>query len=126
HDTVVVDRMDVVQGSRLNPVPVGWVRTWLNRFRKRYRFDNVVVDPHQLQGVIEEFSGLVPITVWKARGGQENYDMAQVLRSLIVNKQLAWPAGTGDLITAGKTHSLVDELAELIIQTYAGGTAYRM
>jgi hypothetical protein len=126
HDTVVVDRMDVACGSRLNPVPVSWVRAWLDRYRRKFRFGSVVVDPYQLQSVIEDYSGVVPIAVWKARGGQENYDMAQVLRSLIVNKQLAWPRDAGLLTTAGRDHSLADELAELIVQPYAGGTAYRM
>lgn len=121
-----LDRLDVLRGSRLNPVLVAAVRNWLDTYRKKFHFEQIVVDTHQLQEVYEDYSQLLPMIAWKARGGQENYNMAQVLRSLIVNKQILWPHGCGDIVLNNRPHTFVDELAELIIQPYANGTSYRV
>ncbi len=129
---VIVDRMAVRQGSREHPVPIAWVEDWLSGVALKFPLACVVLDPYQMEGTIQRFEGKLPVERWKARGGAENHKMAEVLRTLVVNRKVAWYPGCGDLllpvsgVSAGRVHTLADELSELIIQPYSNGTSYRM
>jgi phage FluMu gp28-like protein len=63
---VLLDRMEVWEGSRFRPVDLGGVETWLAQQAARYNHANIVIDPYQAIGlaqrlrrgglVIEEFT----------------------------------------------------------------------
>ncbi len=123
-DIAVVDQMDVWQGSREHPVQIAAVEQWIEEARKKYSFAALVIDPHQMEGTIQKYSAYVPIVKWEARAGRANFDMAQNLRAMIVNKKLVWYPGCGDIQTPKGKHTLVDELTELI--TRAMGYGWRL
>lgn len=53
----VLDRMQVWQGSRLHPVPLGQVEEWIFLASQRYGGASVVCDPWQAMGMIERLKG---------------------------------------------------------------------
>jgi phage terminase large subunit-like protein len=120
---LILDRMDVWMGSREQPVKIEAVERWLTDTREKFRLESVVIDPYQLESTYQRYNGLVPLVKWNARGGQTNHEMAQNLRSLIVNRRIAWPAGCGEIFASGarRPHSFVDELAELVVKTMGYG-----
>lgn len=89
--TVVVDRMDVFQGSPAAPVHPGVVATWCAEVNAAFGPRVFVIDPHELEGTIMDLerSGY-RVKRFTGRGGQDNMEMAVHLRSLIVNQKLLW------------------------------------
>jgi phage terminase large subunit-like protein len=121
-DRVLLDRMDVWQGTREAPVAIEAVERWLDETRKKFDLGFVIIDPYQMQSTIQRYARLVNLVEWQPRAGKANHEMAQTFRSLVVNEKLAWPAGLGDVVAAnGHRHSLADELCELITRPYAFG-----
>lgn len=119
---VILDNMQVLQGSKQNHVSIKEVTKWIDWAIKNFSLSQLVIDPYQMEQVIQEYQRKVPIEVFEARGGKANYEACVCMRSLIVNKQLAWYPGCGDIFVPGVgVHSLVDELAELVIKTMSYG-----
>jgi len=125
---IVVDKMDVWQGSRQSRVKIEAVEEWIEDVRKSFPNTLFVIDPYQMEGTIQKYEGLCRIERFEARGGKSNYEMAQALRQTIINEKIAWYSGAGDLTSMVngnlKIHTLVDEFAELI--TKVVGFGYRM
>lgn len=115
---VVVDRLEVWQGSSEKPVQISDVEKWVDDVRKA--FDPVcwVIDPYQMEGTIQRMQkdGL-PVEPFKCRGGAGNYEMAQHLRSLVVEGRLRWYEGAGAL---GK-ETFADELVALRVKKMTYG-----
>lgn len=121
-EVVVIDRMDVWQGSRDNPVKIEAVERWLDEIRNNFHVVAAVVDPWQMESTCQRYQGLLPIIKWEARGGKTNFVQAQVFRAAVVNKKLAWYEGCGTIYEPGKpAHTFIDELVELYIKSVAGG-----
>lgn len=124
---IVVDRLDVIQGSRDNPVQIATVERWLDELRKQYPLAAVIVDPHQMESTIQRFTGLVPIEVWQPRGGKANYEMACAFRLELVNRKLAWYSRCGELVVLDKStgnhviETLEDELLMLQLKPMVYG-----
>lgn len=123
-DTVIVDRMDVLQGSKENRVKIADVEAWIDDIRKSYRLERLTVDNYQMEGTVQRYTGVVPIEVFKYRGTQGNYELAQALRTLLVNRRVAWYDGCGDVFVNGNRHTLADEINELVVKHVTGG--YRL
>jgi len=89
--TVVVDRMDVFQGTPAAPVHPGQVAHWCADVRAGFSPRLYVIDPKELEGTIQDMerSGY-RVARFTGRGGQDNMNMAIHLRSLIVNQKLVW------------------------------------
>lgn len=125
--TIIVDRLDVWQGSRTNPIQISSVERWLDETRKLYPLSCVVIDPHQMVSTIQRYQGLVPIEEWQPRGGKANYEMAQAFRSALVNDRLAWYPKAGSLLVTDPTtgypveETLEDELLMLQLKPMAYG-----
>lgn len=121
-DSVFIDRMDIMQGSRENPVKIEAVERWIDDIRKNFDLFSVVIDPYQMESTYQRYNGIVQLKKFEPRGGKSNYEMAQILRSLIVNKKLFWFPGCGDIQTpGGGIHTLVDEFCELITKIMSYG-----
>jgi hypothetical protein len=94
--TVIVDRMDVFQGSEGAPIHPGTVAQWCMEVNKNFQPRLFVIDPHELEGTILDLerAGL-RIERFTGRGGQDNMRMAIHLRALIVNQKLLWYDNAG-------------------------------
>ncbi len=111
---ILIDKMDVWQGTRERPIQIESVERWIDETRQAFPLSCLVIDPHQMQGTIQRYQGQVPIEVYEARGGKANYVLAEALRGAIVNQQLAWYPDCGVTLFKGQEHTLVDEISELI------------
>jgi hypothetical protein len=93
---IIVDRMDVWQGNPGAPVQVQAVEDWVRKMNAAFGPRMFVLDPYQMEGTIQwmQRSG-IPVEAFAARNGQANYQMAQTLRALIVDKRLLWAPRCG-------------------------------
>lgn len=113
---VVVDRLDVLQGSPEAPVAIQAVEDWITEVNKVFNHPLVVIDPYQMESTVQRFQNHCRIERFESRGGKANYEMAEALRSLIVNKLICWYQGAGLLVVDGQQESFSDELAGLILK----------
>ena len=119
-DRVVVDRMDVWQGAKGNPVHADDVQLWMEQAYDAFRCD-FVVDPAQLEPVIQRLYHL-PVHRFEYRGGKTNYLAASHLLSLIRSRRVAWHPGCGEVLDRrGKPHGLADEMAEVVTRPTSYG-----
>lgn len=124
---IIVDRLDVLQGSRTHPIQISLIEDWLHSIRKTYPLSCVIVDPHQMESTIQRFSGLLPIERWTPRGGKANYEMATAFRSALLNNLLSWYPSCGELLTTDPisklpiSETLEDELLMLQLKPMAYG-----
>lgn len=112
---VLVDRLDVWQGSPEAPIQIKAVEEWIKEVNESYHYPDLVIDPYQMEGTIQDFEIHQRVETFEARGGKKNYEMAENLRSLITNKRIAWYPGAGSLIVNGKVETLIDEMAGLVV-----------
>jgi hypothetical protein len=111
---IVVDRMDVWQGKPTAPVPIADVERWIEEVANEYHAD-IVCDPYQLESTVQKFEMYRTIERFEARGGKSNYELAECLRSLVINKQLAWHPDCGRLqLSDGSSESFADELHHVV------------
>lgn len=119
---VIIDRMDVLQGSHDAPVPISSVEEWMEDVYVNFRRPTFVVDEYQLQSTIQKYlSRGYDIEKFETRSGKGNYELAQNLSALIANgKFLIYPeCGMLLVQTAYRgviRHSLPDELKEVVLK----------
>lgn len=113
---VIVDRLEVWQGSPSEPIQVQRVEAWLREMWKLFPGAVLVIDPYQMEGTAQDFEVGHRVERFEARGGKSNYEMAENFRSLIVSGQLLWYPGAGDILVDGVMETLVDEIAGLVIK----------
>lgn len=114
-NSVLLDRLDVYQGSPSSPVPVSLVEDWIDEVAiDTYRAD-LVVDPYQMEGVIQKYEHRWKVDRFEPRGGKHNYELAECLRTLIVNGLLRFSPLAGALVlSSGEIETLADELPGLV------------
>ena len=96
--TVVVDRLDVWEGKdcSLGRVPVSDVQDWIANVRQRFSPAMFVLDNYQMEGTAQWAEGQgIPVERFSFRGGAGNYELAQCLRALVVDRRLVWYEGCG-------------------------------
>lgn len=114
---LVVDKMEVVQGSPDNPVQISSLREWLEEMRRLFPDLSLVCDPYQLEDLCQFYEHHMPVKRFEARGGKSNYEMAAKLRSVIVNRQIAWYPGMGTIsLPNGRADTIEDELCSLVLK----------
>lgn len=122
-----VDRLDVWQGSPDSPVQLTRVNDWINEIQNTFKPKAWVVDPHQMEETVQRMEGRgLPVERFASRGGHANFLMAQHLRSVIVNRELAWYPNAGMLSVTSKQgetreESLDDELPQLVVKHMSYG-----
>lgn len=122
----IVDRLDVWQGTPEDPVSIEKVEQWLKDIKNLFHPKLFVLDPSNLESTCQwmERNGY-PLERFASRGGAANYEMAQHMRALIVNKQLLWYPTAGDLHTTKyeKPHreTLAEELVSLRVKRMSYG-----
>jgi hypothetical protein len=108
--------MEVWQGRPDQPVLLAAVRAWIEQMRVAFHPCRLVLDPYQMEDIAQHYEQRMPVERFEARGGKSNYELAACLRSLIVNQQIAWYPGCGDLPLDGRLDTLVDELCGLVLK----------
>jgi hypothetical protein len=121
-ERVLIDRLDVVVPTADQPTPVLWVEHWMEAMAERFPGIRFVIDPYQLLGVIQRLEHRFPIRRFDFAGGEGNHQLAARLRQLILNQQLAWYPGCGEISRAdGVRDDLETELASLLLKQSAAG-----
>lgn len=118
---LVVDRMDVVCPTPDRPTPVQWVADWMQRIARDFHDVRFIVDEYQLLSVIQRYSTIYSIDRFAFAGSQGNHALAMNLRNLIVNRQVAWYPGCGQIPSDSGRDDLETELASLIVKSRPGG-----
>lgn len=120
---LIMDRMDVWQGSPESPVKIGRIRSWIDHQRQGFGDCSLVVDPYQLEDLCQHYEMHMPVHRFEARGGKSNYELAAKLRSVIVNRQISWYPGAGDirLSAGGRLDTLTEELVSLVLKPMVYG-----
>jgi hypothetical protein len=111
---IVVDQLEIWQGSPERPVQVAAVDQWITERIAPFYNPRLVLDPYQLEGTAQKWENRLPVSRFEARGGKSNYEMAECLRDCIVNRKLLWYPGAGTLPTDKGLDTLTDELAGLV------------
>jgi hypothetical protein len=119
----VLDRLDILQGTPGNPVPIASVDSWIEGVAANFFNPRIIIDPWQMEATVQKYEGRLRVERFDGRSGKSNYEMAELLRSLLVNKRLAWYADPAPLQVGRKRETLVDEMAALIIKS--SGATYR-
>lgn len=120
-ETIFVDRMDVAVPAPGQPVLVQWVEDWIHRTATNFPGVRFVLDEYQLLAILQRWSSRYDLRRFDFAAGKGNHALALALRSLIVHRQVRWPAGCGQLETTAATDDLVTELSSLVLRTHQGG-----
>ncbi len=124
---VAVDRMWIWEGKSYPDgiVPIDSIRDLIESVRAEAPFLWLVIDPYQMQELIQHYKNHLPVEVFEARGGKSNYEMAECLRTQIVQRKVVWPRGIGDIQVGEGAGAIVegipDELPRLILKKLAYG-----
>jgi hypothetical protein len=118
---IVVDRMDVVVPQPNAPVRVAWVEEWMREVARNFHRVTFVLDEYQLVGTIQRLQPFYEIHRFQFSAGHGNHRLAFHLRSLILNQQVAWYAGCGQLETTTRRDNLETELASLLYHQKPNG-----
>lgn len=96
---VFVDRFWVWRGKDYpsGEVPIASIRTLIEDQRSEASRIWLVLDPYQLKELSQFYRSRLPVEEFEARGGKANYELAECLRTQIVNKRLLWPQGIADI-----------------------------
>lgn len=129
-DKVIVDRLDVWQGSHDNRVAINIdeadkqgrsVEGWLEVTRRNFRVASLVVDPAQLEGLAIKYERM---GMWVQRfnylGGRNNHLMAQLLKGCVQNRKISWSPWAG-LLPGVEDDTLAKELSRLVIKPMSYG-----
>lgn len=116
-----IDNLSIWQGRPEAPVQLAAVRAWIDDMRQRFGTCRLVLDPYQMEDIAQTYEQRMPVVRFEGRGGKSNYQLAECLRSLIVNRQLVWYPGCGDLPLEGRMDTLVDELCGLVVKQMVYG-----
>lgn len=120
-ERIIVDRMDVVSPKPGRPTPVKWVEEWIARMAKQFGSIRFVMDEYQLVGTLQKLSGSYDLKRFEFAGGRGNHALAMQLRQLIIQRQLAWYPGCGEIAVENGRDDLATELASLILKTSSTG-----
>ena len=118
---MVVSRLDVWQGRPEAPVQIADIRAWVRAAREDYPGLSLIVDPYQLDELCQDLGRSMRVERFEARGGKANYEMAEALRSLVVNRSITWPPNCALLHTNGQNETFKDELLSLVTRKMSYG-----
>jgi hypothetical protein len=119
---IVVDRLDVVQGTPERPVRIETVEKWIDTVAIGLYKAHLIVDPYQMEATIQRYEGHNYVERFEPRGGKSNYALAECLRSLVVHRRLRFGPSHGILVLPdGRIETLADELPRLVLKPTAFG-----
>lgn len=119
-ETILVDRMDVVQPRPGCPTRIEWVERWIVEIASLFPRIRFVVDEFQLVGTIQKLESRYLLQRFRFAGGEGNHRLAVTLRQLIVHQQVQWYAGCG-AVDGPHRNDLETELASLVLKQSSSG-----
>ncbi len=120
-EQIVVDRMDVVDPQPDAPVQVQWVEDWIRESAAMFPQIQFVLDEYQLLGVIQRTQGQYDVSRFDFAGGRGNHALAMTLRNLLLQRQVRWCPGCGQLSERDTRDDLETELSALIVRQIGSG-----
>ena len=124
-NNMIIDRMDVLQGSRENPVKIFQIEEWIETNRTLFDFSAIIIDPWNLEGVFQKFQGYLPMEKFEFRSGKGNQELCVALRNAIVQSTVKWYRGCGMiLLPSGEEDTLEKELLNLVIRQSSNGIRF--
>lgn len=114
-----LDECTVWQGTPENEVELDRVEDWLSNQIKRFPTCNVMVDEYQLLSLIQKFSPRKKIMRYNGKGPTGNFRLAELLRTVILNRRFRFAPGTATHPTI-PGDDLVEELSSLVIKHLPG------
>jgi len=122
---MIVDRMDVLQGSREHPVQIASIEEWIETYRKLFHFSAIVIDPWNLEGLYQKFQGYLPMEKFEFRSGKGNQELCVALRNAIVQSTVRWYPDCGSLLLpSGEMDTLDQEILGLVIRQSSNGIRF--
>jgi hypothetical protein len=118
---LIVDRMDVRKPSPDCPTPVQWVEDWMHFVAREFPRVTFVIDEYQLVGTIQRFEPLYDLRRFEFASGRGNHALAIALRRMILQRQVRWYPGCGQLPDSDGRDDLETELASLLLKQRTGG-----
>jgi len=115
-----IDECKVLQGNYDRPVLISSVEFWLSNMLEKFPRAAVIVDPYQLEGTVQKFTGACNITRFQPRGPVGNFHMAEMLRTTILGQRLLWAPGMGSHPIQPE-EDFTTELSNLIIKQMPSG-----
>lgn len=128
---IIVDRMDVIDPQLLpeGVCRLSWVENWMREVHREYARTRghleFVVDKWQMIGSIQKLrdEGYL-ITDFEFKSGLGNWEIAFILRQLILHQDIEWYPGCGEIRTPegdvwrpqGRKDDLCTEIAELVVE----------
>lgn len=136
-DEVVIDRLDVWQGSHEDPVqieiPEDWdgkddgvpaprsVEGWLELTRHQFKVLALVFDKYQMTALAQKYTRRnVRVEYFEYMAGKKNMAMAKLLQEMIRNRKLTWSAKAGYL-EGVEDSTFAIELSRLVRKTMSYG-----
>lgn len=123
-DSIIIDRMDVFQGTKEEHVPIAKIEAWLDFIADKFPLEMVVIDRWQMEQVIQRYQRRIPLEVFEPRSGLGNYAMAENFRGLVVNGKVKWSPLCGALQTKQGLETFSTELSSVSVKIV--GTNYRV
>ena len=120
-DVVIVDRLDVWQGSDEEEVQISKIRSWLADVDAGFGRPDLVLDPYQLLELAQDEKRRRLVEVFEARGGKRTFELCESFRSQVVNHKIAWYPGAGTVSVNGRNDTFADELVGLVLKEMGYG-----
>ena len=117
----VVDRMDVICPKADQPVPISWVEQWIEKMSENFSNIFFLLDEYQLLSTIQKYQSRVELERFQFMAGKGNHALAVNLRKLILNQQIAWYEGCGQLEETESRDDLETELASVLLKQKSSG-----
>lgn len=119
-EKVIIDRMDVVKPTASSPTQISWVEEWIEDIAHRFLNVRFILDEYQMLSTIQQLEKRFFIERFAFQAGQGNQRLAMQLRQSILQRQLEWYPGCGD-VPGLQRDDLETELASLILRQSSNG-----
>lgn len=118
---LIVDRMDVRKPTPNSPTRVQWVDDWMANIAQNFHRVTFILDEYQMVGTIQKYESEYDVRRFNFAGGQGNHALAIALRRVILQRQIAWYPGCGQIEEAHSRDDLETELASLLLKQNPSG-----
>lgn len=121
HNRLIVDRMDVRKPTPERPTRVQWVDDWIAMIVENFHRVTFILDEYQMVGTIQRYESKYDVLRFNFAAGQGNHALAIALRRVILQRQIAWYPGCGQIENIDSRDDLETELASLLLKQQPSG-----
>lgn len=122
-DLHIVDQMRIWRGVDFEngTVPIQVVEDWIDESCENFHLRLLIVDKYQMESTIQKYESRLPVERFEPRGGKANYEMAILLRKMIIARKLLWYEEAGILKIGNVWETFADELLSVQLRPMAYG-----